>query len=417
MQGAFTKPLTKQQLRSLAVRKWLAISATGEASVLEMAKLRLTHQLGVQLRDLRLLDPQLATSYPSAILARDQAIVLNLEFIKAIVSIDRIYVTNLDDEHTLAFVEALQRRLGIHGGPYSSDVHLVAKDRIFEIEAGANSAVFEELPYELLVLEVALECVSSFLARQTSELEAAAHPALDALTRSISSVSLERVRRLKHHMVRLSTKVETLKEVLEELLGDDEDMKDLHLSGKIRDRDDLAARNALRSMSHFDAPLSQSVGEKSLEFLEASPVNRDTPFRVQSSSASSSSSSGLEDDEDVQEVEQLLEPYFMMNDNTLNKLAALGEYVDDTEDFINIELDYQRNEIFRLDVVLTTFGAAMAMITAVTALFAMNLALGPDLQNVDGPYWVFVTVTAVSCAAAIAFFCAVLHYCRKRRLL
>ena len=36
----------------------------------------------MQLRDLRLLDPQLSTSYPSAILARDDALVLNLEFIK-----------------------------------------------------------------------------------------------------------------------------------------------------------------------------------------------------------------------------------------------------------------------------------------------------------------------------------------------
>ena len=38
--------------------------------------------VNLQLRDLRLLDPQLSTSYPSAILARDDALVLNLEFIK-----------------------------------------------------------------------------------------------------------------------------------------------------------------------------------------------------------------------------------------------------------------------------------------------------------------------------------------------
>jgi hypothetical protein len=38
--------------------------------------------VNMQLRDLRLLDPQLSTSYPSAILARDDALVLNLEFIK-----------------------------------------------------------------------------------------------------------------------------------------------------------------------------------------------------------------------------------------------------------------------------------------------------------------------------------------------
>lgn len=34
----------------------------------------------------RLLDPQLATSYPSAILARERAIVVNLEFIKCIIA-------------------------------------------------------------------------------------------------------------------------------------------------------------------------------------------------------------------------------------------------------------------------------------------------------------------------------------------
>jgi hypothetical protein len=34
----------------------------------------------------RLMDPQLATSYPSAIMARERAIVVNLEFIKCIVA-------------------------------------------------------------------------------------------------------------------------------------------------------------------------------------------------------------------------------------------------------------------------------------------------------------------------------------------
>lgn len=40
-------------MRNLAVRKWLSVNAAGEATVLEVDKLRVTHQLGVQLRDLR----------------------------------------------------------------------------------------------------------------------------------------------------------------------------------------------------------------------------------------------------------------------------------------------------------------------------------------------------------------------------
>jgi hypothetical protein len=38
------------------------------------------------------MDPQLATSYPSAILARERAIVVNLEFIKCIIAMGALPV-------------------------------------------------------------------------------------------------------------------------------------------------------------------------------------------------------------------------------------------------------------------------------------------------------------------------------------
>ena len=53
----------------------------------------------LQLRDLRLLDPALATSYPSAILARDSALVVNLEFIKCIITTDYVLVLNPGELH------------------------------------------------------------------------------------------------------------------------------------------------------------------------------------------------------------------------------------------------------------------------------------------------------------------------------
>ena len=88
-----------------------------------------------------------------------------------------------------------------------------------------------------------------------------------------------------------------------------------------------------------------------------------------------------DDDADVQEVEMVLETYFMHIDNTYNKLQTLTEYIDDTEvfrlrlkklqcsapciawqvittpmplltsmvqDYINIELDNQRNQLIRV---------------------------------------------------------------------
>ena len=47
----------------------------GETTVIQADKHVITQALGVQIRDLRLLDPQLSTSYPSAILCREQALV------------------------------------------------------------------------------------------------------------------------------------------------------------------------------------------------------------------------------------------------------------------------------------------------------------------------------------------------------
>jgi hypothetical protein len=53
--------------------------------------------------------------------------------------------------------------------------------------------------------------VCRHLAEQTADLEAAAHPALDALTRRVMTTTLERVRRVKTRLVRLKTRVETVR--------------------------------------------------------------------------------------------------------------------------------------------------------------------------------------------------------------
>ncbi len=49
------------------------------------------------MRDLRLLDPQMQSASPSAILCRDKAIVVNLEYVKAIITMDRVLVLNHQD--------------------------------------------------------------------------------------------------------------------------------------------------------------------------------------------------------------------------------------------------------------------------------------------------------------------------------
>lgn len=406
------RPKTKgasKKVPAAAQRKWLMMDLSGTTSMVTLNKTQLTQALGVQVRDLRLLDPKLAASYPSAILCRERALVVNLEFIKMIVGLDKCYITNLEDESAGAFVSELQRRISaVSQGlpPTKSTMDLAAAAAEAEAAAGVVSSSggatgFDELPFELRVLEVALDVVSQYLERLTGDLEAAAHPALDAVTAKVSTDNLERVRRVKNRMVRLTTRVETLREVLEKFLDDDEDMRDMNLSAKeARDVQERAADAARHSASvqPFDVVLP-ATGTK-------------TPGTPRSVALTYDSEE--EEEEAVEEVEQLLEAYFINLDNTWNKLQTLAEYIDDTDDLVSIQLDSQRNQLIKLDLVLTSFTASMGLITAITGMFAMNTYLGdfPD----KAPYSWFVVISSCSSALAILVFSSVIMYCRWQRL-
>ena len=56
---------------------WVLINGTGETKALDVDKYAVMHRVQIHARDLRIIDPNL--SYPSTILGRERAIVLNLE--------------------------------------------------------------------------------------------------------------------------------------------------------------------------------------------------------------------------------------------------------------------------------------------------------------------------------------------------
>lgn len=154
----------------IAARKWVKVDQDGSSSIIQAEKNELTQRLGVQLRDLRVLDPLLAASYPSAILARDRALIVNLEHIKCIIATDHVLVTNAEDDTVLAFVEELQRRCASapdaassnqnsnqNGSQSSPDLVVMSGEKGDMTKE--NMFPFLEIPYELRVLEVVLESV------------------------------------------------------------------------------------------------------------------------------------------------------------------------------------------------------------------------------------------------------------------
>lgn len=98
--------------KGTGVRAWLRVEWGGEAEVVEAGKHSIMRRTGLPARDLRILDPLL--SYPSTLLGRERAIVINLEHIKAIITAHELLLLNSRDPSVTPFVDELQRRLLRH---------------------------------------------------------------------------------------------------------------------------------------------------------------------------------------------------------------------------------------------------------------------------------------------------------------
>ena len=69
--------------------------------------------------------------------------------------------------------------------------------------------------------------VSQVIEAEATDLDRAARPAVDALTVKVTSTNLERVRRIKSRLSRLTTRVERVRVEIQRLLDDDSDMRDM----------------------------------------------------------------------------------------------------------------------------------------------------------------------------------------------
>ncbi|KVH98079.1 Magnesium transporter MRS2/LPE10, partial [Cynara cardunculus var. scolymus] len=365
--------------RGQGLRSWIRVdAATGDSQVIEVDKFTIMRRCDLPARDLRLLDPLFV--YPSTILGREKAIVVNLEQIRCIITADEVLLLNSLDSYVLQYVVELQRRLRVAGvgdvwqseGP---ELNRRIGNRNFGDMYGTTSPDY--LPFEFRALEVALEAACTFLDAQAAELEIEAYPLLDELTSKISTLNLER------------------------LMDDDGDMAEMYLTEKKRRMDSLffgaeqsligyRSNDGTQSISAPVSPVSSPPESRRLEKTLSIARSRHDSMRSSESAT-----------ENIEELEMLLEAYFVVIDSTLNKLTSLKEYIDDTEDFINIQL-----------LLLTTATFVVAIFGVVAGIFGMNFMI-PLFDSPSAFTWVLV-ITGVTGAVIFSSF---LWFFKHRRLM
>ncbi|KAJ6840782.1 putative magnesium transporter MRS2-G [Iris pallida] len=371
------KPSAKK--KTAGPRLWMRLERSGHSEIIEYDKNSIVRRASLPSRDLRILGPLF--SHSSNILAREKAMVVNLEFIKAIVTADEVLLLDPLCQEVIPFVEQLRQQLPIKS-PY-------------RVEGGNEGEGERELPFEFQVLEVALEVVCTYLDSSVADLERDAYPVLDELARSVSTKNLERVRSLKSNLTLLLARVQKVRDEIEHLLDDNEDMAHLYLTRRQIQNQQVEA-------------LMASAGSNSIVLA---PPNL-TRIGSNVHGTASVVTSIYSDDNDVEDLEMLLEAYFMQLDGTRNKILSVREYIDDTEDYVNIQLDNQRNELIQLQLTLTIASFAIAINTLIVGALAMNIPC--ELYETKNVFWPLAAGTSAGC---FVIFLLVLGYARWKKLL
>ena len=458
--------------RQAATLQVLKVDADGSGRVISLGKHQISVALQLPVRDLRMLDPQLSTTFPAALLVRENAIVVNLEGIRAVITVDHVLLFSHSGPKVTAFVTNLQlklsqrRRQALGGADAEDDAGDVysppgaeAVRELLRTPGRKNYSDVDlpevtgvpQLPFELHCLELVLQHVCSSLMEQAAELDRVLVPTLDALVLRITMKNLEKIRKSKIVLNRLTKRAEQIREELENFLNDDGDMRDLYLTRKLNIRQrklaDEAEAAAEEEAEALAAEAAGGVGDVNISGLFRTPRsidNRggrggregrggdggrsDSAKRAGAFTGSPRVASlrkvgdfqrdfyerdlGYDSDEDIQEAENLLEAYFIIIDNSYDKLTTMSGNIDDTEDYINIALDTLRNKLIQIDLVFTTgtFGVAVAALIA--SIFGMNIKNG-----VEGSEPLFIAVTTVLCLGVIIFLIVLTWYYRRNRLL
>ncbi|ERM95273.1 magnesium transporter MRS2-4 isoform X2 [Amborella trichopoda] len=378
-------------------RLWMRVDRHGSSEVVEWDKNAIMKRVSIPARDLRILGPVFSNS--SNILARDKAMVVNLVFIKAIVTAEEMLLLDPLCHEVLPFVDQLRQQLPLKR-PYriqecdqEKDEPLTTVGHWLPVPE-ASEGLQCELPFEFQVLEIALEVVCSYFDSNVADLEREARPVLDELAKNVSTKNLEHVRSLKSNLTRLLAHVQKVRDELQHLLDDDEDMAQLYLTRKHLQNQQLEAAVAV-------------VGSSSLTTTPHLPR-----LNVNLQSSASFVTSAHSDDYDVEDLEMLLEAYFMQLEGTRNKILSVREYVDDTEDYVNIQLDNHRNELIQLQLILTIAAFSITIETLIAGAFGMNIPC--TLYDIKGIFGPIVGGTSFAC---VLIFFFVLGYAKSKKLL
>lgn len=451
-----------------SVFETLRIDQAGKTRRVYVRRRDLIRAHGLQPRDLRRVDPSLSpTKVSPSVTIKEECVLLNIGGVRAVITDDKCLLFEPGSPSSRKFLEivmpkisaavaATQRRAvmkGLRASGVSSGDGSDVMNATLDVEGDyyGSGGVFEDeriFPFELEMLEGALMVATGKLDAELVAATRRVSGMLQKLPREITPVNLEELRRVKQLLVELESKAENMRDLLEELMDDEEEFIQLNLSSrpkreekrKQRERERLERemereareRDADRSMRSADG-LPASSGTAAAGGLPGGADGRGVPRRKSSARSEriaqlrqrvgEDGQKGAEDDDggyqdaqdaleemeeeedeerELEEVEDLLEYYLQRAANTQSEAERLLAGSRDLEESIGVSLSARRFEVNRLELLLSIASFAAALGAMVAGIFGMNLRSTLEMSVIGfwsttgmiilGSYWVFYLI-------------------------
>ncbi|KAK3411328.1 hypothetical protein EUGRSUZ_I00093 [Eucalyptus grandis] len=185
-----------------------------------------------------------------------------------------------------------------------------------------------------------------------------------------------------------------VRDELEHLLDDDNDMAEMYLTEK------------LLTHSLDNASIREEVGNAAPEIDDERAEDYNEEDELDTVVLTSYKPN-------IEELEMLLEAYFVQIDGTLQKLSDMNDYVDDTEDCINIMLDDKQNQLLQMGVMLSAATMIVNAGIAVVGFFGMNI----EIDLFSAPYIKFWETVIGTVGGCVVLYLIFFGWGMKRKLL
>lgn len=247
-------------------------------------------------RDLRKIDTSSIDVVPTIMIRPSNAILVNLLYIKAIIKKNSVMVFDTSNSEVAT-------KLGI-----------LMYDLEMKLKSSSNSS---SMPYEFRALELILVSVMSYLEAEIKTYISSCGMILSELENQVDRKKLQELLIRLKQLSSFHQKALLIRDVLEELLENDEDLAGMYLS----------------------KPKVLGNGEE----------------------------------ESYEDLEMILESYYRQCDECVQQAGSLLNDIRATEEIVNIILDANRNSLMLFELKVTVYTLGITVATLIPAFYGMNL--------------------------------------------